>query len=319
MSQSQVDSTQGGRILVVNNEPASTPSSVDVAKSLASRPRMRILDYLVTKAASLSEIARDLNMPIATASMHLSSLENAGLLSSHTAPGRRGQQRIYSRIYDIVVLHLSRTSRYFPADQITMQMPVGAFTGHHVVSPCGMAGADGIIGEYDDTIGFYEPGRFMAQLVWLSHGYLEYIFPNRAHGRGPAKRLELSMEICSEAAPSAADWPSDIFLEINGLRIGEWTSPADFSDRRGSLTPAWWADWNSQYGRLKVWQVAADGTSLDGRRVSDVAIADLDLQARQHITLRIGIDDGAENKGGMNIFGRAFGNHAQDIVMQVDF
>ena len=317
MSENRGDPTRGGRILVVSNEPDTTPGSIAVAKSLASRPRMRILDYLVTKAASLSEIARDLEMPIATASMHLSSLEKAGLLSSHTAPGRRGQQRIYSRIYDIVVLHLSRTSRYFPADQIVVQMPVGAFTSHQVVSPCGMAAADGIIGEYDDQISFYDPDRFMAQLVWLSHGYLEYVFPNRAHGQAQAKRLELSMEICSEAAPSALDWPSDIYLEINGLRIGEWTSPTDFSDKRGSLTPGWWADWNTQYGLLKVWQVDAQGSFIDGTRIADVTVGDLRLMDQPSISVRIGVDDRARNRGGLNIFGSKFGNHAQDIVMKI--
>ena len=317
MSEDRRESTQGGRMLVVGNEPASTETSMAVAKSLASRPRMRILDYLVTKAASLSEIARDLEMPIATASMHLSSLENAGLLSSHTAPGKRGRQRIYSRIYDIVVLHLSRTSRYFPADQIHIQMPVGAFTNHHVVSPCGLATEDGIIGDYDDLISFYDPGRYLAQLVWLSHGYLEYVFPNRAHGRGQAKRIELSMEICSEAAPSAAEWPSDIFLEINGIRVGEWTSPADFADKRGIRTPVWWADWNTQYGLLKVWQVDERGSFIDGMGISDVTISDLNLLDQPAISVRIGVDDNARNRGGLNIFGSTFGNYAQDIVMKI--
>ena len=317
MSENRGDPTRGGRILVVSNEPDTTPGSIAVAKSLASRPRMRILDYLVTKAASLSEIARDLEMPIATASMHLSSLEKAGLLSSHTAPGRRGQQRIYSRIYDIVVLHLSRTSRYFPADQIVVQMPVGAFTSHQVVSPCGLAAEDGIIGDYDDLISFYDPGRYLAQLVWLSHGYLEYVFPNRAHGRGQAKRIELSMEICSEAAPSAAEWPSDIFLEINGIRVGEWTSPADFANKRGSRTPVWWADWNTQYGLLKVWQVDERGSFIDGTGISDVTISDLNLLDQPSISVRIGVDDNARNRGGLNIFGSKFGNHAQDIVMKI--
>ena len=60
----------------------------------------------MNKVASLSEIARDLDMPLATASMHLAGLENAGLLSSQTAPGKRGQQRIYMRLYDTVVFRL---------------------------------------------------------------------------------------------------------------------------------------------------------------------------------------------------------------------
>ncbi len=317
MQQEAHESNQPGRTLVVGNEPASLESGIAIAKALASRPRQQILDYLVTRAASLSEIARDLGMPIATASQHLKSLESSGLLSSHTSPGIRGRQRIYTRLYDIVVLHLSRATRYNPADRFEAPMPVGAFSHHHVVSPCGMATEDALIGEYDDVISFYDPSRFEAQLVWLSHGYLEYNFPNRAYGQGQAKRLELSMEISSEAAPSAADWPSDIFLEINGRRIGEWTSPADFGDKRGSLTPAWWADWNTQYGLLKVWQVDEQGAYIDGTRISGVTVGDLNLMDQPSISVRISVDNKAQNRGGFNIFGSKFGNYAQDIVMKI--
>ena len=311
------DPSPSGRTLIVGNDPSSLDRNIAIAKALASRPRQQILDYLVTRTASLSEIARDLDMPIATASQHLKRLENSGLVSSHTAPGIRGRQRIFTRLYDIVVLRLSRSSPYDPADQFEIQMPVGAFVDHHVVSPCGMAAEDALIGEYDDVISFYDPRRYQAQLVWLSHGYLEYIFPNRAQGQGQAKRLSLSMEICSEAAPSAGEWPSDIYLEINGRRIGEWTSPSDYGDKRGSLTPAWWADWNTQYGLLKVWQVDEQGAYIDGTPISDVTLSDLNLMRQPAIRVRIGVDDKAQNRGGLNIFGRKFGNHAQDIVMKI--
>ncbi len=248
---------------------------------------------------------------------HLKSLEDSGLVSSHTAPGIRGRQRIYTRLYDIVVIHLSRATRYLLADQYELHMPVGAFSHHHVISPCGMAAEDALIGEYDDVISFYDPRRYQAQLVWLSHGYLEYAFPNRAQGQGQAKRLELSMEICSEAAPSAVDWPSDVYLEINARRIGEWTSPSDYGDKRGSLTPAWWADWNTQYGLLKVWRIDQRGAFIDGARISDVTVGELRLLDQPSIKVRIGIDDKAQNRGGLNIFGSKFGNHAQDIVMKI--
>ena len=175
--------------LIVGNDPSSLESNIAVAKALASLPRQRILDFLVTRTASLSEIARDLDMPIATASQHLKSLENSGLVSSHTAPGIRGRQRIFTRLYDIVVIRLPRATRYDPADEYDMRMPVGAFSRHHVVSPCGMATEGGLIGDYDDVIGFYDPDRFQAQLVWLAHGFLEYIFPNRAYAQGPVKSL----------------------------------------------------------------------------------------------------------------------------------
>ena len=307
------------RTLFIGIDIHARERSIAIAKALASAPRFRILDYLVTKVASLSEIARDLNMPMATASLHLASLESAGLLSSQTAPGRRGQPRIFTRLYDTVVFSLPEIQSSAEVDHFEIQMPVGAFVDHLVVAPCGLVGPDSVIGNLDDPVLFYTPERYQAQLVWLTDGYLEYRFPNHSYQREHPNNLQLTLEICSEAAPSAADWPSDIFLEINGVRLGIWTSPGDFSDRRGILSPAWWADWNSQYGFLKVWQVGKEGASIDGRKISDITISDLDLPALPYISLRIGIDDAAENKGGLNIFGRGFGNHPQDILMQIDY
>ena len=185
--------------------------------------------------------------------------------------------------------------------------------------PAAWLGADSVIGRLDDPLQFYAPERFEAQLVWLSHGYLEYRFPNPIFERDTPGSLQLSLEICSEAAPSALDWQSDIFLEINGQRIGVWTCPSDFSDKRGNLTPSWWPNWNSQYGLLKVWQVNDEGSLIDGRPVSRLTVADLNLRQQPFIAIRIGIDDQAENRGGMNIFGRGFGNHPQDILLQIDF
>ncbi len=313
------DNHNHNRVFIAANDRIGREQGIAIAKALASEPRLRILEYLVIKVASLSEIAGDLAMPIATASLHLSSLESAGLVSSHTAPGKRGQQRIYTRLYDTVIFSLPEVPLGAEVDHYETQMPVGAFVDHRVVFPCGLAGVDAVIGHLDDPLLFYAPERLAAQMIWLTHGHLLYRFPNHVYERDLPRSLQLSLEICSEAAPAAIDWRSDIFIEINGIRLGIWTSPSDFADRRGNLTPAWWPDWNSQYGMLKVWRVDAEGTFLDGRRLSQVTICDLDLPARPYIAVRIGVDDDAENKGGMNIFGRAFGNHPQDIVMQIDY
>lgn len=312
-------SNNTGRIFVVGNGMTTREETILVAKALASDPRMRILEYLITRVASLSEISNDLEMPIATASLHLNVLEEASLLSSHTIPGKRGQQRIYTRIYDAVVFKLPGDNTLKARNNFMVRMPVGGFVNHSVVPTCGLAGTDAPIGIMDNPVSFYEPERYHAQLVWLSHGYLEYQFPNHIYGLGTPNTLQISMEICSEAAPSADDWPSDIFVEINGVRIGIWTSPSDFGGKRGIHTPLWWADWNSQYGWLKVWRVDEDGSYIDGRVLSAITIGDLQLSGQPYITVRIGVDDLAENKGGFNLFGKHFGNHAQDIIMQIDY
>ena len=307
-----------GRILVVDTKANSLEHTIAVAKAIASKPRLRILEYLIPKVASVSQISKSLKMPIATATLHLNGLEDAGLVTSQTAPGKRGQQRIYARIYDAVVFKLPESLQGNGQDRFTVQMPVGAFIDQRVVPTCGLAGEDAVIGILDDPVSFYNPDRYYAQLIWLSHGFLEYRFPNPIYGKSGPKSFQLSMEICSEAAPSADDWPSDIFLEINDIRLGIWTSPGDFADKRGNLTPSWWPDWSSQYGWLKVWRVDETGSFVDGRKISSIPISSLNLADHPFIAVRIGIDDEAIHKGGLNIFGQKFGNHAQDIIMQIE-
>ena len=51
--------------------------------------------------------------------------------------------------------------------------------------------------------------------------------------------------------------------------------------------------------------------------VSRVTIADLKLSEHHSIKVKLGIKDDAQNVGGMNIFGRGFGNYDQDIVLRL--
>jgi predicted transcriptional regulator len=119
--------------------------------------------------------------------------------------------------------------------------------------------------------------RIYAQLIWFRRGYLEYRFPNRVPRGSLIRNLELSMEICSEAPLHNPDWPSDITLWINGKEVGTWTSPGDFGGERGLLTPQWWGSENTQYGLLKTWRVHTDGSYIDGRRISQLTVDELEL------------------------------------------
>ena len=64
-------------------------------------------------------------------------------------------------------------------------------------------------------------------------------------------------------------------------------------------------------------RIQEEGTFIDGTRVSDVMLADLDLRNHSSVKVRIGIKQNAANVGGVNIFGKGFGNYDQDIVMRM--
>lgn len=306
------------RLLRLKTEPHEREHAIAVLKALGSHPRMAILDFLERKVANVSEIAQALDMPLSTANLHVTALEEAGLLRSEVVTASRGVQKLCARLYDVVLLLLPQAP---PTSMrtATIEMPIGAFYDCEVTPTCGLASTEGLIGHLDDAASFFEPERIHAQLVWLTSGFLEYRFPYRHDPESPMHSLTLSAEICSEAAPFALDWPSDIFVEINGKLIGVWTSPGDFGGERGALTPAWWGEWNSQYGLLKTWRVDANGSSIDGAPSSPVRIDDLELDKRPYIAVRIGVKPDAVNVGGMNLFGKGFGNYAQDLVLKITY
>lgn len=304
-----------GRVLHLD---ADTLQGRKVLKALASEPRLRVLELLQDRVCNVSEIAEALDMPASTATLHISALEEAGLLKADLQPAVRGLQKVCSRTYDSIFVRLSYAN--LAEDQVVeTSMPVGAYVDCQVEPTCGLAHQRGVIGLFDDPASFYEPDRLQAQMLWFRNGYVEYRFPNRLPRSASVASLHLSLELCSEAPLHHEDWPSDITVWINGVEIGTWTSPADLGGQRGALTPEWWETWNSQYGLLKVWQVNEEGSLVDGLKVSTVQIGALQIPSRPYISVRIGIKPDARHVGGLNLFGRHFGNYPQDIVLRLRY
>ncbi len=117
----------------------------------------------------------------------------------------------------------------------------------------------------------------------------------------------------------ALDWPSDITVWVNGCEVGTWTSPGDFGGTRGFLTPDWWELRDSQFGVLKTWQITDTGSYIDGGKAGPVTLEDLHIENTPYISVKVGIRPDAPNQGGLNIFGRGFGNYPADIVMRLDY
>jgi predicted transcriptional regulator len=93
----------------------------------------------------------------------------------------------------------------------------------------------------------------------------------------------------------------------------------DFGGQAGHLTPDWWGVHSTQYGLLKLWQLDATGTKIDGVWISDVTIDALRLLEAPYIAVRIGIKPDATHVGGLNLFGSQFGNYPQDLVLRMSY
>jgi predicted transcriptional regulator len=302
------------KILLV--DPSEQP---EVMKGLASEVRISILKLLRGgKAKNVNEIAAQLQLPQSTISSNLQILEEAGLVSSETRKARKGSQKVCrSAFTEILVAFRDVVPEKFDG-AIEVAMPLGLYTKCKVAGPCGLCSRDGVIGLLDVPDTFLEPDRMKTGLLWFTRGYVEYQFPNNARlNKAMPVALEFSMELSSEVPGTASDWPSDIFLAVNGVEVGSWTSPGDFGDKRGVYTPDWWKLAGSQYGKLKNWRINGEGTFVDGVQISKVSLADIGMGDHRSIRMRIGVREDADHPGGINIFGRGFGNYDQDIVMRI--
>jgi predicted transcriptional regulator len=291
----------------------------EVVHGLASPARVRILRFLHrAEGANVNEIAEALGLPQSSVSSNLQMLEAAGLIRTEIHKGRKGNQKLCFSAFDEVVVMIHDDQAKGRTDAIEVEMPIGLYTSCEVTAPCGLCSPQGIIGLLDVPGTFLNPDRMNAGLMWFTRGYVEYQFPNNARLVGKSvAALEFSLEVSSEVPGTAAEWPSDITVSVNGREIGLWTSPGDYGDKRGVFTPDWWKLKGSQYGKLKSWRVTPDGSFVDGMKISSLTPDGLDISAHHSIRLRIEVKPDARHPGGLNIFGRGFGNYDQDIVLRL--
>lgn len=292
---------------------------IETLKALSSAVRVSILKLLHDQGPqNVNAIAAALAMPQSSVSANVQVLEDAGLIRTETLRAKKGNQKVCHTLFDEILVMFKKDPATAGADTIEVAMPLGLYTSCELSAPCGLCSSDGIIGLLDVPDTFLDPGRMSAGLIWFTRGYVEYQFPNNIKlMNGHLDAVEFSMELSSEVPGTAADWPSDITFSINQTEVGTWTSPGDYGDQRGVYTPSWWKLKGSQYGMLKSVRVTSDGSYIDGRKMSPISLKDLDLGAHRSIRLRIAVKDDARHPGGLNIFGRGFGNYDQDIVMRL--
>ncbi|WP_093047399.1 ArsR/SmtB family transcription factor [Salipaludibacillus aurantiacus] len=292
--------------------------AVKVLKAVANKHRLEILRLLSVRPHNVNELAAKLNLPFSTTATNVKKLEDVELISTELVPGR-GTQKVNAKNYDRIIVDLFEKETEINDKQFFIDMPIGEYFDCKVHPNCGLVGEKSYIGMQDDPRAFYEPGRKEAQLLFMRHGYVEYRFQNKIPYGTKAKEIEVAAELCSEAPNHKLDWPSDITVWINGKEAGTWTSPSDFGGERGFLTPSWWHTNYTQYGMLKRWRITSEGCFIDGNKITDkVTIKDLELEKHPFISIKIGVKDEAENKGGFNLFGPKFGNYEQGIQLTVE-
>ncbi|MFC4301901.1 ArsR/SmtB family transcription factor [Cohnella boryungensis] len=285
-------------------------------EALASEVRLKILDLLADKPMNLKEIAESLSLSSAIVTMHVRKLELAGLIATKMVRRQGGTHKICSlseTAVEIALPNAETQERTYSEHFI----PVGHYTSFEVYPTCGLATREKLVGELDDPRYFLDPERVNAAILWFGEGYVEYKTPNYLLPSQRPDELEITFEIASEAPGANEQWPSDIRFYLNEILLGEWTSPGDFGTHaRGRFTPDWWNPHMNQYGLRKVLRVNGEGTYMDGNRISDVRLNELQLEKR-FWTLRFAVEKDAAHVGGLTLYGAGFGNYNQDIQFRV--
>lgn len=291
---------------------------LDIFKALGSEVRIEIIRLLMeNKGMNMNELATKLNITNGALTSHIKKLEDCGLITVSNESAGHGNQKKCSAHLDKILVDFEAQEESKNVYQT--ELKVGHFTDYNVYPTCGLASANAIIGEVDDTRYFAHPDRYNADILWFTRGYVEYIIPNFIPISQQIDQITISAELGSEAPGINDIWPSDISFYINDVFLGNWTSPGDFGDVKGIFTPEWWyPNWN-QYGLLKLLVINRHGTFIDGLQISDITIKDFNLNYKSIIKLRLAVNEDANHVGGLTIFGKNYGNYNQDINVRINY
>lgn len=289
-------------------------NSLEIFEALANDIRIKILRLLGEEEQSIKELATKLDLSNSIMTRHIKKLETSGMIETRWHREDGATKKICSlKIRDIQITIPVVDSTNMKSHELSL--PVGQFTNFHVTPTCGLAKTTGVIGQYDDARYFWDPERTQAGIIWFKSGFLEYNIPLYETNQSDLEEIQFSMEISSEAPGFNPKYPSDIFFTLNGVQLGEWTSPGDFGDKKGKLNPTWWPESINQYGLQKLLRVTKLGTFMDGQRISYKTIKDCNISG-QKMTFKMGVNAMAKHVGGLTIFGKGFGNYNQDITVR---
>lgn len=293
---------------------------LEIFKALGSELRINIIKLLQENhEMNMNELATSLGITNGALTSHIKKLEESGIIQVMTERGSHGNQKVCKVAVDKIVVDVESEENEEDQNIYNTEVKVGHYSDYDVYPTCGLATSQAIVGEVDDPRYFSHPDRINAGVLWFTKGYIEYMIPNLLPSATKIDQITVSLEISSEAPGINNDWPSDISILLNDVKIGTWTSPGDYGDVQGIFTPDWWfPNWN-QYGLLKMIVINKKGTFVDGLKISNVTINEFNLDYKSTVRFKFEIEEDAKNVGGITIFGSEFGNYNQDIKVRIAY
>ena len=287
-------------------------------KCLGSDIRISVLELLSANGPmAMKDIAEELGITAGSLSPHIKMLADNNLISIKFETGKHGLQRVCTIIEDKMMIDFEAAVNN--KNIYETSIAIGLYSDYSAYPTCGLSTAEHLIGVVDDPKFFSDPERIKAGIIWFTVGHVEYMVPNYLEDDQLPVELLISFEISSEAPGIKENWPSDISFYINNVPVCTWISPGDFGKNPGIYTPSWWdPNWN-QYGLLKFLSISDNGTFIDGVKVSDVNLNDVNIIPGTPIKLKMEVAEDSIYKGGLTLFGSSFGNYNQDIKVRMQY
>lgn len=302
-----------------------------ICNALSDPTRRKIIKMIAELGPlTINDIAWKINVPVSTTSYHVKSLIDADILIYASNSKRRGHEKHVALGAYLVNFTLPYNLMDSPNKVYSIDVPIGSYSSFHVEPTCGILTENGLESLSDTPVAFYSPNRFKAGLIWLHKGYLEYSIPLTDYigtegndleyrNKDAISSLSFKFELCSETPLYNHNYKSDITFSVNGLEICTFTTTGDFGEHRGRLNPVWLVNENTQYGLLYSIDIRFDGSYLNEKRVSDIAIDDLELPENNVLVFRLEVKNDATHIGGFNLFGKNFGDYPQDISLDITY
>lgn len=283
---------------------------------LSSKYRLAILLLLSKRSYSIRELLRELDISPSTLSFHLKTLQEANLIKYVRSPSKRGNEKNVSLNVENIHITFAGNAEVRPK-HFFENIPIGSYSKYDVTAPCMIATKDGIINPVDSTLVFSSYQRTQAQLIALTKGTLEYNLVIEDIPHSSVSEISFTQEICSECPNYNNSWKSSITFWINGVEIGTFLSLGDYGGRKGNYSPDWWPIKSTNYGVLVNVTVNETGSYINGEKVSNITVKELKFSDSQCIKYKLGVKENTKYAGGMNIFGKYFGDYDQDIIASI--
>lgn len=301
----RIDKDRDLKAIVSLGEAISNPLRIKILRELQKEPFI----------FSVPQLVKNLKIPTTTLIHHLEKLEKGGLVRMRYKGSTQGTTRIVSRgnAQALITFICNSFAEEDALKIYSQELKVGLYAD--------FKGDDFNIVTNEQELKNKNPfieERVLADLIYTPNGIITYNFNNEVAKTRQVEKINFSLELCSEAPYYNNDFLSEITFWINQKEVCTYISLGDYGDRRGNLTPTWWSRRNTQYGKLVNVLIDKTGVYLNDKLVNDkIFVDDLGLDKDNKIVFAFGNKSTATYVGGFNLFGKNFGDYAQEIIFNV--